>query len=120
MLFLADENFPRLAVLALRNAGYDTKWVKTEVPGIPDEEVMMYAYQEKRILLTFDKDFGELVFKKGKKENCGIILFRIPTHSPEEAAQMVVSTIKSRTDWEEHFSVVKKDHIRIRPLLFIV
>ncbi len=120
MIFLADENFPWIAVLALRNAGYDTKWIKTEAPGIPDEEVMTYAYREKRILLTFDKDFGELVFRKGKKENCGIILFRIPTRNPSEAAQVIVSTIKSRTDWEKHFSVVKKDYVRVRPLFFIV
>ncbi|MEN8219620.1 MAG: DUF5615 family PIN-like protein [Pseudomonadota bacterium] len=120
MYFLADENFPRKAVLALRNVGYDVKWVKTDAPGISDEEVMAWAYQEKRVLLTFDKDFGELVFHQGKTGSEGIILFRIPTHSPHEAAQLIVSTIKSRTDWQGRFSVVKKDYIRVRPLLSIV
>ena len=63
MRFLADENFPGLAVSELRKRGHDVSWVLTDSPGISDQEVLGRAKDENRILLTFDKDFGELVFR---------------------------------------------------------
>jgi hypothetical protein len=59
MRFLANENFPRAAVLALRNSGLDVEWVRTTSPGASDRFVLDWAVRERRILLTFDKDFGE-------------------------------------------------------------
>lgn len=59
MRFLADENFPYDAVAALRDAGHDVVWIREAVPGISDEDVLKRAEAEERILLTFDKDFGE-------------------------------------------------------------
>ncbi|MCP4701497.1 MAG: hypothetical protein GY862_32270 [Gammaproteobacteria bacterium] len=116
MRFLANENFPRLTVEALRNAGYDTLWIKTDAPGIADEQVMAMACRQQRVLLTFDKDFGELVFHHGQNASYGIILFRIPMPSAVWVTQTVLETIQSRNDWQGHFSVVNTDDIRIRPL----
>jgi predicted nuclease of predicted toxin-antitoxin system len=58
MRFLADENFPGAA--ALRAAGSDVVWVRIAAPGSSDSEILAWAAREERILLTFDKDFGEL------------------------------------------------------------
>jgi predicted nuclease of predicted toxin-antitoxin system len=74
------------------------------------------ALTESRLLLTFDKDFGELVFHKGAKASCGIILFRISIPSPAKAAEKVVTSLESRSDWENHFSVVEDAMVRMRPL----
>jgi predicted nuclease of predicted toxin-antitoxin system len=63
MRFLANENFPLDAVEALRHQGHDVVWIRTESPGISDPEVLSRAQTEDRILLTFDKDFGELAFR---------------------------------------------------------
>jgi hypothetical protein len=60
MRFLANENFPGAAVKALVAAGHDVVWVRIAAPGTTDPDVLAWAAREERILLTFDKDFGEL------------------------------------------------------------
>ena len=62
MNLLANENFPGPAVTALRNAGHDILWVRTEMPGTEDSEVLRRAQQDARVLITFDKDFGDLAY----------------------------------------------------------
>lgn len=59
MQFLANENFPLDAVQLLRNAGHDLAWVRTDAPGLTDPQVLAWAMRDRRVLLTFDKDFGE-------------------------------------------------------------
>jgi predicted nuclease of predicted toxin-antitoxin system len=59
--FLADENFPRTGLAALRERGYDVFSIAESDPGLSDELVAAICDREERILLTFDKDFGELV-----------------------------------------------------------
>src|SRR5512145_2625810 len=117
MRFLADENFPRAAVEALRNAGHDTAWVGTDAPGATDEQVLERAHGEQRILLTFDKDFGELVLKRGLAASNGVVLFRLPPGRPGEVASRVVSTLAARDDWAGSFSVVEPERVRMRALL---
>lgn len=82
MHFLANENFPGDAVAALRAGGHDVTWVRTDAPGSPDSEVLARAVRENRILLTFDKDFGELAWHARMPATAGIILFRLPMPSP--------------------------------------
>ncbi|GAA6616167.1 DUF5615 family PIN-like protein [Scytonema sp. NUACC26] len=116
MRFLANENFPGDAVEALRNLGHDVTWIRTDAPGIADTEVLNRAQSDARILLTFDKDFGELAFRSRLPATCGIILFRIKAPSSAVVAQKVASAIVSRNDWAGHFSVVEDDRIRMRVL----
>ena len=61
MRFLADENFPGPAVRALEASGHDVVWVRLVAPGAADAQVLARASREARILLTFDKDFGEFI-----------------------------------------------------------
>jgi predicted nuclease of predicted toxin-antitoxin system len=65
MRFLADENFPAATVRALQKAGHDVVWVMTTAPGTGDGDVVAWTAREGRILLTFDKDFGELARNAG-------------------------------------------------------
>ena len=60
MRFLADENFPGDAVTSLRSSGHDVLWIRTDAPGITDQDVLARSLEDARVLLTFDKDFGEL------------------------------------------------------------
>ena len=62
---LADENVPGAVVAALRQQGHDVAWIHEDAPGRPDPEVLERAQQEHRVVVTFDKDFGELAFRRG-------------------------------------------------------
>lgn len=113
MRILANENFPLEAVEALRNEGHDVMWVRSECPGISDKEVIARAQHENRILITFDKDFGELAFRSGLYPSGGVILFRVNLQSPGFVAAMAVKALKARSDWVGHFSVIQENRIRM-------
>ncbi len=116
MRFLADENFPGLAVAALRSAGHDVLWICEASPGSSDQEVLQIAGKERRILLTFDKDFGELAFRIGLSMSSGVILFRLSMPSASHVGSTLASRIEERSDWEGHFSVVESGRVRMRRL----
>jgi predicted nuclease of predicted toxin-antitoxin system len=79
MRFLANENFPGAAVTALESAGHDVVWVRIAAPGTNDPQVLAWAAREGRILLTFDKDFGELARGSALPLTCGVVLLRSRT-----------------------------------------
>jgi len=116
MKLLANENFPGLAVDAMRDAGHDVLWARTDTPGATDDTILQRAQDEERLVLTFDKDFGELAFRWGMPATCGIILFRFKLQSPELARDRVVATLAERADWTGHLFVVEEFRIRSRPL----
>jgi len=116
MRFLADENFPGDAVTALRRAGHDVAWVRTDAPGSLDRDVLSQAMNEERILLTFDKDFGELAWRTALPASCGIVLFRLRMPPPADAGSVIAGILNSRSDWADHFSVIEPARIRMRPL----
>jgi predicted nuclease of predicted toxin-antitoxin system len=116
MRFVADENFPGPALEALRNAGWEVFSVAEERPGITDEEVAVLCSESQRVLLTFDKDFGELVFRRGLSAGSGVVLFRLIPESPEEAADVALALVQSQPDLTGNFCVVTRDRIRVRPM----
>jgi predicted nuclease of predicted toxin-antitoxin system len=113
---LANDNFPWEAVEALRKDGYDVTWVRTDCPGITDTNVLRIAHPENRIVLTFDKDFGESAFRSGMHRAPGVILFRVALRSPGFVARLAVTALRSRMDWAGHFSVVQENRVRMIPL----
>ena len=116
MRILADENFPKEAVEALRARGHDVGWVREDSPGAADEEVIERASREGRLLITFDKDFGYLAFRAGLAGDAGIILFRTSDRSPSELAARTTAILESRSDWAGWFSVVEDDRLRMTSL----
>ena len=61
MRLCANENIPEACVVRLRQAGHDVLWIRETTPGSPDNVVLALAASEDRLLITFDKDFGELI-----------------------------------------------------------
>ncbi len=116
MRFLADENFPGDAVTALRTSGHDVLWIRTDAPGITDQDVLARSLEDVRVLLTFDKDFGELAWRSGLPATCGIVLFRLPALSPAGVGKVIADVLMARDDWAGHFSVVEPGRIRVRVL----
>lgn len=115
MKFLADEGIDRSIVDGLRVIGFDVYYVIEEVRGLDDETILQIAIDEKRILITKDKDFGELVFRLNKG-HAGVVLLRLEGMSTRERADMVGSLIlKYKMQLQNSFTVIQKKVIRIRP-----
>jgi predicted nuclease of predicted toxin-antitoxin system len=116
MRWLCDENVPRNLVDALRQHGHDVVWIREGSPGMPDAEVLALAIRERRVCLTFDKDFGQLAANTSFSSDSGIVLLRLPAPSSKDRVQSMVAIANSRADWGGHFSVVEPGRIRMRPL----
>ncbi len=100
----------------MRGRGHDVYWIREEKPGISDTEVLQIAQTEKRLLITFDKDFGELAFRRRLSAEVGIVLFRVVPQSSVKIANIAVAALESRADWQGYFSVVEDDRIRMTKL----
>ena len=72
--------------------------------------------RSRALLVTFDKDFGQLAFHHGLPATCGIILLRLSLADPVAAGDQVVKALASRSDWAGQFSVITERRIRMRPL----
>ena len=116
MKLLANENFPLLVVESLRKLGHDVLWARTEMAGAEDEAILARAQAEQRLIVTLDKDFGDLAFRWGLPASCGVILFRLRTQSPASLLMRVLSAFQMPTEWVGHFVVVEETRLRLRPL----
>jgi len=76
MKFLVDECVGPTVAAWLKGNGYDAVSIYDNVPGINDDLVLQKAHNENRVLITSDKDFGEMIFKN-RKQHCGVILLRL-------------------------------------------
>ncbi len=85
-------------------------------PGATDDIVLALAQREGRVLITFDKDFGELVFRQGRVASPGVILFRPRLRSPEIVTAFIVTVLSQPIDWTGHFSVAREGSLRVVPL----
>jgi len=115
MRLLADENVPGPLVRELAKAGCDIAWIRTLAPGASDHAVLALAIEQSRILLTFDKDFGEIARTASLPDDSGVILMRVPM-PPPSAMSRLAEAIASRSDWAGRFSVVEPGRVRTRPM----
>ncbi|HVR94983.1 MAG TPA: DUF5615 family PIN-like protein [Thermoanaerobaculia bacterium] len=116
MRILANENFPGPVISALRALGHDVKSVTESMRGASDREILGQAQREDRLVVTFDKDFGELAFRFGLPSSSGVVLFRLSGSSPDADNARALAALGSRDDWQGHFAVITDDRIRLRPL----
>lgn len=116
-LLLADENVPKIVISELRQAGFDIQAIQEISPSIPDIEVCELASKRSRIVLTSDKDFGELVVRSAIPVP-GIILLRLGDATPPEMANLVRIALEKDLTWHGCFTVISKDMIRIRKITF--
>ena len=115
--FLADENVPMPSVLRLRAGGFTVASVLERDPGLPDVDVLALARTEGAILLTFDRDIGELVFDKGVPSPPGVIYLRFVDRDPEEAGRVLAELLKLHADdLAGSFLTYRRDAVRVRPL----
>jgi predicted nuclease of predicted toxin-antitoxin system len=114
MNFVADEGVDRPIVESLRQDGHTVWYIAEMAPSISDEEVLQLANDQQAILLTFDKDFGELVFRQNQAAH-GVVLFRLHGLAPQEKAKLVLKIVQEHEQELRHaFTVVTPTKIRIR------
>ena len=117
MNFFADESVDQPIVEHLRAEGHHVLAVIEMERSIPDEEVLRRANQQAALLLTADKDFGELVFRQ-RLLATGVVLLRLAGLSPGAKAGIVATVIRDHArELEGTFTVVSPGMVRIRPQL---
>lgn len=115
MKFLANENYPVPSVKILREAGIAVKSIMEEAAGISDEHVIRIAQQGKLIILTFDKDYGELNFRHGINNPPAVVFFRYKGLSPEFAGNLLkMSILDNEIELDDAFTVIEENNIRQR------
>ncbi|MFT4092231.1 MAG: DUF5615 family PIN-like protein [Niabella sp.] len=114
MKFVADESVDAAIVHGLRDSGYEVFAIAEHSPGIEDEEVLKISNSAGCLLITQDKDFGELVYRLGKAHE-GVILLRLAGLNTNKKAEITVTVIdQHKSELPFAFTVVYKDFIKIR------
>ncbi len=117
MQFLANENVPLASIRRLRAAGYNVASIIEDSPGVRDESVLSRAHAEQRIILTFDRDYSELIYRRRLPTPSGVAYFRFAPTTPEEPAERFIELLKAgHITLEGQFTVIGRGWIRQRPL----
>lgn len=116
MKILADESLDGPVVAWLRELGHDVVWAVEHCPGASDRSLVDQARAMGQVVITADRDFGDLVFRQGLQVP-GIALLRIRTRSAEgylRVFQEHWAAVESKVTG--HFVVMSRGRIRVRPL----
>jgi predicted nuclease of predicted toxin-antitoxin system len=114
MNLLADESVDRQIVERLRLDGHEVLYIAEMEPGIIDDTVLERANERTALLVTADKDFGELVFREGRLSSGGVVLLRLAGLSVERKSDMVsVAFREHESEFPHCFSVISPGRIRI-------
>ena len=95
MKLLANENFPLKSVIYLKEKGYDIRAIGVDNSSIKDSDVIAIAIREDRLILTFDRDYGDLIFKHNYRPDEGVIYLRLGEFHPEQPGQIIENLISN-------------------------
>jgi predicted nuclease of predicted toxin-antitoxin system len=111
---LADESVDRQIVEALRLDGHEVIYIAEIDPSISDNAVFDRANEKLALLITADKDFGEIVFRDKRLGSVGVVLIRLAGLSAETKARVVSDCIAERgKEFLHNFCVIAPGRIRI-------
>ena len=114
MNVVADESVDRPVVDRLRRDGHEVLYVAELSPSIDDESVLGRANEHGALLITADKDFGELIFRL-RRVHAGVVLLRLSGMPPQTKARIVSDVLSSHGDGlTDAFSVISSGRVRIR------
>ena len=114
--FLVDVGVGKKVAEYLLGKSYDTKAVRSLDHRMPDHKIIRLAALEKRIIITMDKDFGELVYHSGM-DHCGILLLRLEDATGSEKQQVIAQILAKYADnMKNHFCVYQNKKFRFRKL----
>ena len=114
MKILSDESTDSRIIRALRKEGHEIKDIKEESPGVTDEEVLRIANEYGMLLITEDKDFGELVYRM-RMVNYGVVFIRLIGIPGDKKAKIVSKVIhEHEQELLNNFTVIEENKVRIR------
>ena len=114
--FLVDVGVGKKVEEYLLEKRYDTKAVRSFDQRMPDQEIIRLAASEKRIVITMDKDFGELVYHSGM-DHSGILLLRLEDATGSEKQKVIAQILEKYADnMENNFCVYQNKKFRFRKL----
>ncbi|MCU0229040.1 MAG: DUF5615 family PIN-like protein [Bryobacterales bacterium] len=116
MKLLADGNFPGFAVGFVRDSGQHVEWIAESSSGATGSAGLKLAQEARAVLLTFDKNLGELAVRDLSPSDCGIILFRVPDYDPPAFPARMSAAFAQGLPWIGHISVIRNERIRMRAL----
>ena len=99
----------------MRAEGHDVTGVGIDAPGSSDTAVLAMANVLERTLITYDTDFGELIFHRNFPAESGVILLRLPGTVNDHTARLI-DALAGRDDWNRYFTTVTEQRVRRRPL----
>jgi predicted nuclease of predicted toxin-antitoxin system len=112
--YLADENVERQIVEALRRAGNEVEYIAETLPGANDPEVLERANRGSAVLVTADKDFGELAYRR-RQQNAGVVLLRLSGLTQERKVAIALQVFADHSEeFADAFSVVTETGVRVR------
>ena len=114
MTIVADESVDQPILDRLRSEGHVLVSIAEEEPGIDDDSVLGRANSLGAILLTADKDFGELIYRLGHS-HAGVVLIRLDGLTNDEKARIVAAAFSDHGhEFASAFSVISEASLRIR------
>ena len=115
MRFLLDQSSNARLIPHLQRLGHDAIRIGREhPPGLPDVEVLRIAHEEKRTLITDDRDFGELIIRE-RRPHMGVIYLRLGDYVPLElAVERLEYVLTHHADQLDQFLVVTRHRVRAR------
>ena len=114
MRFLVDASSDARIVAHLRPLGHDVTRVGTDYPrSLTDQEILAIAHREQRILITDDRDFGDLVYRL-RLPHAGVIYFRLETTRLAVLVERLDTVLADHQDQLDRFLVVTRTAIRVR------
>jgi predicted nuclease of predicted toxin-antitoxin system len=115
MKFLLDQSTDARLLPYLKQLGHDVTRISSNYPhSIPDKEVLSIAQREKRILITDDRDFGELIFRL-QLPHAGVIFLRLGTYAPLDLKiERLNYVLMHYVDQLDQFLVVKRQSVRVK------
>ena len=115
--FIVDECTGIAVVHFLREQGYDAVGVIEVMPQADDFDILQYAVAEQRIVISNDKDFGDMVYRD-KRRHLGILLLRLADDRAQTKIRVVAAVLAQYVQYLEHrFVVATERNIRLRPPL---
>lgn len=113
--FIVDECTGMAVVHFLRAQGFDVIGVSEQMPQAIDSDILALALAEQRVVVTNDKDFGDMVFRDARR-HAGILLLRLADDRAETKIRVVAAVLAQHGDkLVNHFVVATEQNIRLRP-----